>query len=1016
MAGQPLSIDAKTAQRPSVSGPAGVLAGLLLAAGLLATAGAWQVARQDAALDLQRYFEERAQASETRLRSRLLTYEQMLRGVTGLFAASESVELHEFRAYVSALRADERYPGIQGIGFAKHVPDTELPAFLEQARRDGLPGYRAWPEGERPAYAPVLYLEPPSAGNLRAVGYDILSEGVRRAALEASRDTGLPALSGQIVLVVNRPDDRTPGAILFMPVYRNGAPTATLEERRAAILGWSYASFRIGDLMAGTFGDMEEELAFALLDGEVPDQARQVGAAGTASPRGSGPEARALHADRRVEVAGHVWTLEVASTPTMDRRLDRERPVLVALIGAGLSAALALLVWLLADGRARALRASRQLALDLEERHRAAAELEGSRRFTQATLDALPDEICVLDEAGTVISVNRAWRAFAEANGGRPEQLSEGSGYLVACRGTSSPDPAGAAFAERLERVLAGELEGFSLEYPCHAPGLQRWFVARVSRFDDRGQVRVLVAHQDVSALKAAGQALHVGEERLRLALASSRSTWWDHDVPRDAITVGEGWRLLTGQDPTTIRTLKDWLAAIHPDDVAASQARRQALLAGGAERFEDERRLRTADGRWTWARVRGEVTGHDAAGRPLRVVGTVTDTDQLHGLQDRLLEATRLASVGTLAAGVAHEINNPLAWIHSNLELALDRLRETGPAGGAAASVEVQGLLGESILGTTRIAEIVKAMRALGRPERAEETRPLDVAAELQRAVQMVRNQLQQRARLVIDVPEGLPAVQARTSELGRVFLNLLLNAAQAIPDGRPDANTIAVSARAAGEWLVVEVRDTGVGIAPEVKERLFDPFFTTKPVGQGTGLGLPIARSIVDAAGGRIEVESEPGQGAAFRVRLPATRAPAAAPAATPPPPAGPAPARRRVLLVDDEPAVAQAMSRWLGRHHEVTVLHSAAEVLQRIDAGARWDAMLVDLMMPGTDGVAFHDRLAATHPELLHRLAFLSGGAFGERATGFLATHEVPMVAKPARLAELLEVVDRLSAATP
>ena len=192
----------------------------------------------------------------------------------------------------------------------------------------------------------------------------------------------------------------------------------------------------------------------------------------------------------------------------------------------------------------------------------------------------------------------------------------------------------------------------------------------------------------------------------------------------------------------------------------------------------------------------------------------------------------------------------------------------------------------------------------------------------------------------------------------------------------------------------------------------RLFDPFFTTKPVGQGTGLGLPIARSIVDAAGGRIEVESEPGRGATFRVHLPVAAGPSA-PAAAPPAAAAPSPVRRRVLLVDDEPAVARAIGRRLARHHEVTVLHSADEALGRLEAGERWDALLVDLMMPGTDGIAFHERLAAAHPELLRHLAFQSGGAFGERATAFLAAHEVPLLAKPASLEEVLGLIERLAA---
>jgi CheY-like chemotaxis protein len=168
-----------------------------------------------------------------------------------------------------------------------------------------------------------------------------------------------------------------------------------------------------------------------------------------------------------------------------------------------------------------------------------------------------------------------------------------------------------------------------------------------------------------------------------------------------------------------------------------------------------------------------------------------------------------------------------------------------------------------------------------------------------------------------------------------------------------------------------------------------------------------------VVDAAGGRIEVESAVGRGSTFRVRLPAAAGKTTAPGRPEdaPAPAGP---RRRVLLVDDEPLVARALQRGLQRAHDVTVLHSAEEALRRLDAGERWEAMLFDLMMPGLDGVAVHQAISARHPALLPRLAFVTGGAFGERASAFLASHDVVVLPKPMEPRRLLEVVAGLAAA--
>jgi signal transduction histidine kinase len=237
---------------------------------------------------------------------------------------------------------------------------------------------------------------------------------------------------------------------------------------------------------------------------------------------------------------------------------------------------------------------------------------------------------------------------------------------------------------------------------------------------------------------------------------------------------------------------------------------------------------------------------------------------------EEKLLVATRLASVGKLASGVAHEINNPLAWVTSNLRYALESLAAAKRT--ERDDAELRDALEESLQGATRISSIVKAMRSLGSPGEGSEPDEIDVCAELRNAIQLAHDQLAERARLEVDLPEALPPARARNHELGRVFLNLLLNAAQAIPAGRAAENRIRVSARAEGADVVVEVADSGAGIPAHVREKIFEPFFTTRPSGAGPGLGLSIARSIVEGAGGRIEFETEEGRGTAFRVRIPA------------------------------------------------------------------------------------------------------------------------------------------------
>ncbi len=248
--------------------------------------------------------------------------------------------------------------------------------------------------------------------------------------------------------------------------------------------------------------------------------------------------------------------------------------------------------------------------------------------------------------------------------------------------------------------------------------------------------------------------------------------------------------------------------------------------------------------------------------------------------------------------------------------------------------------------------------------------------------------------------------------NRLGQVFLNLLTNAAQAIPAGHADRNTIRVEVRRgdAGE-VIAEVSDTGGGIAHEVRPRLFEPFFTTKPVGEGTGLGLFVCHGIVAGMGGRIEVESEPAKGSTFRVVLP----PAAPGAATRPAPAtAPVPARRaRVLVVDDDARVASALKRVLQRDHDVEISTEPRAALERVRGGETWDVVFCDLMMPEMSGMEWYDGVRRAAPPLAGRIVFVTGGAFTDAAREFLERVPNARVEKPFTPDELRALVaDRLA----
>ncbi|HEU5058636.1 MAG TPA: response regulator [Kofleriaceae bacterium] len=404
-----------------------------------------------------------------------------------------------------------------------------------------------------------------------------------------------------------------------------------------------------------------------------------------------------------------------------------------------------------------------------------------------------------------------------------------------------------------------------------------------------------------------------------------------------------------------------------------------------------------------------GEVTG---------LVGISREVTEQKRVQAQLLVADRMFSVGLLAAGVGHEINNPLAAVMANLDLANHHLGALAAAGPPGQPVrELEEALREARTGAERVRNIVRDLRMFSRG--GDEGRQLvDAERVMDSAVRMAWNEIRHRARLIKEYG-GVPRVNASESRLAQVFLNLVVNAAQALPEGQATRNEIRVATHVRGDRVVVEVADTGPGIPPEAMGRLFTPFYTTKPVGVGTGLGLSICHRIVTGLGGEITVDTEVGRGTTFRVILPsaaaeaeetATAAEPAGPA--PPEPASTAPAAGRVLVVDDESMIGLAIHRMLSAHYDVTVVTRARDALDRIHGGARFDVILCDLLMPEMTGMDLHDELVLAAPDQAEAMIFVTGGAFTPRAREFLAEMASRCIEKPFDTAALRTVVaDRI-----
>jgi signal transduction histidine kinase len=524
----------------------------------------------------------------------------------------------------------------------------------------------------------------------------------------------------------------------------------------------------------------------------------------------------------------------------------------------------------------------------------------------------------------------------------------------------------------------------------------------------------------DINERKRAEEAALLREVQLQEAERIAGVGSWEWAVGGEDITWSEGLHLILGRDvelgPPTFSNLSEWY-------VPESWQRLGVAIAETIEHgtpYELELGMVRADGEVCLTTTRGEaVRGPDGA--VVRLRGTVLDITERKRLEARTAQADRLSSMGLLAAGVAHEINNPLTYVLFNAEGLTEELPailEAARRSVACLRAEVGDEVASSLLGDDasllvpanlrevleraqevvdggeRIKTLVRSLGTFSRVEKVEESN-VDLALAIDSATNMARNEMKYRAQLVLELGD-VPKVWASEGRLSQVFLNLLINAAHAIEEGDAERNVIKIRTWTEEGDVFAAISDTGAGISDADQERIFEPFWSTKQVGRGSGLGLAICKNIVTAFGGDIWVESELGKGSCFTVRLP-TRS-SSAPDADDGVRVGAAQANGRVLIVDDEPAIRRMLSRSLGRTHVVVAAGSGLEAREILKRDLEFDVILCDLMMPKMTGMELHEWLAAQHPEIGRRLVFITGGIFTPRASSYLASVDNLQVAKP------------------
>jgi len=337
------------------------------------TGVAWHLSDKYVRQRAQDRFTFQTEDIKARIVRRMLDYEAALRGGAGLFAASTDVSRDEWRAYAESLQLGVLFPGIQGFGYSQIVMPSQRTAHEAQIRAEGYPDYRIKPAGERKRYTAIIYLEPFNTRNQRAFGYDMFSEATRRAAMELARDSGQPALSGRVTLVQETADPQY-GVLTYLPVYRNGQPHNTVEQRRAALQGFVYAPFRMRDLMQGILGADQKEVEFGLFDGVQPSPQNLLYQSHAQSQHGENIQVETDFSNlSQIKVAGRTWSLFIHSNPGFLSNAEESQPLLVAAGGLLVDLLLFFIIGSIARQRHRAEALANKMTIELR---RSNADLE----------------------------------------------------------------------------------------------------------------------------------------------------------------------------------------------------------------------------------------------------------------------------------------------------------------------------------------------------------------------------------------------------------------------------------------------------------------------------------------------------------------------------------------------------------------------------------------------------------------------------------------------------------------
>ena len=773
---------------------------LVLIISLVMTSVLWQMVDSGFRQEARHDFKDKAYEIVFMINEVLRDHEQVLRGGVGLFNTNGEVTREQWHRYVASQQFNRIHPGIVGVGYAEWLTATEKESHIRKLRATGIPEYVIWPEGDRREYCVITFLEPFTGFNRQSMGFDMYSETNRHTAMDRSRGKGITSISSGVTLI-QKAGQKTAleGMVMYLPVYRLGAPAASREQRQASIKGFVFSPIKMKEFVYGTLGTIPTNIAFEIYDGdaEQPDKLMfsSLSSEKVILPKNYEPDLKTSH---KLEVYGRTWTVAFKSLPVFTDEFHRTASRMA--LGGGI------LVSMLLAGITYTLQTNRDRALALAQAM--TRELRGSEETVRLILDTAGEAIYGID---------------------------------IHCRCTFC-NPAGLFL---LGYKTEEEVLGLSMHNLLH--------------YSDDGSIYPCT-ECTIKKVMMSGTGCHLDDVLFWRSDGTSFSAeYWAMPKCKDGQVIGAVVSFMDiverKRSEAAVKEQADQLR----QEVAERRDAQKALL-------HYQRQLESLN-RALEERVIGEVAKNRTK-------------DQL------IMQQEKMVSIGQLAAGVAHEINTPLAFIASNLRVlaryfqlilqdkdqwavAASVNKETNEISPGIEQILVDGedLIAESLDGAERVAKIVLNLKSFSRVDLPEQE-PVVLTTCLESALNVACNELKDVVTIKREYGP-LPEILCYPGQLNQLFLHLLVNARQAIiPPGE-----ITLRCWHDDSSVYVSVSDTGHGIPEEILGRIFEPFFTTKDVGQGTGMGLSIAYEIVKNHDGSLLVESEVAKGTTFTVVLPWT-----------------------------------------------------------------------------------------------------------------------------------------------